>query len=129
MEDELIKYETAVLAKEKGFDLEVYDYFTRKASDREQVSLNYNIKHSHWTSRPTQSLLKRWLREKHNIHIKTELANFNGLYANHWGVNVYILSGEDLDNQHKEYIYSTAGYENYEDALEKGLQHALKLIK
>lgn len=45
MREEIITFETAKLAKEKGFNIPSLDYAT------------------------TQSLLQKWLREEHNINI------------------------------------------------------------
>lgn len=82
MQEYLISFETAKLAKEKGFNIEVKTYFDFKkfgikpveffgklnANDltkwdddlRQNTSANY-------ISAPTQSLLQKWLREKHKI--------------------------------------------------------------
>lgn len=76
MEEKLISLETAKLAKEKGFDWEVTNYFkigqlNQKIIEEKCISCSINIKFSEQQlfSRPTQSLLQKWLRKNHNIRI------------------------------------------------------------
>lgn len=68
---------------------------------------------------PTQSLLQKWLREKHNIHI--------GVYYNKnscvWDVECWHV--DDVE----PFYYGNIEFNTYEEALENGLQEALKLIK
>ena len=77
---------------------------------------------------PTQSLLKRWLREKHGIHVSSNPNGLNSMLLPECKVEInygYSVSFKDS--------YFTSGYANffttYEQALEQGLQEALKLIK
>ena len=77
--DELVTYEVAKLAKEKGFDepTEMY-YHISKNVEMAQDSLEstgygrtfYNSLNVNRCSAPTQSLLQRWLREEKKIHIE-----------------------------------------------------------
>jgi len=96
--EELITYNTAVLSREKGFFCEA-------------------------TMRPTQSVLARWIREKHGIDIEVKK-----------GVNHYFaISGAGSDDLilKEEYIIRTGikvKFETWEEAMESGLQEALKLI-
>ncbi len=91
MKEDLITFETAKLAKQKEFDVEVEFYYTyeqvrdsfsikRDFNYSEVISKNHNNKkesHEVWTdgvriynsySSPTQSLLQKWLRETKDIH-------------------------------------------------------------
>ena len=75
MQEQLISFETAKLAKEKGFNIPVIYVFddidgTLTASYVKNVFdlLNYNTS-MYKCSKPTQSLLQKWLREKHKIQI------------------------------------------------------------
>lgn len=103
--DTIISFETAKLAKEKGFkykwgvDFDGYD-------------------DSLYIDCPTQSLLQKWLREEHNIHIDM-YRNAIGFQCNldKAGCGTHIRKVTDCE----EYTY--------EQALEQGLQEALKLIK
>lgn len=133
MKEQLISFETAKLAKEKGFDLEcnLSDYafgtfdgvykrktlacrhamiFSRWINDREKISA------------PTQSLLQKWLREVHGIHILMSLAvptlqHRSVIYQVKEGKVITVMDFTATDN------------ENYEEVLEVGLQEALKLIQ
>ena len=119
MKETLISFETAKLAKKKGFgwfgfgECEKFYYPPTKELTRNHRGENYPA--------PTQSLLQKWLREVHEIHI-----NINTFYFEDLGKYGY----EVEDIIHKEgwvVMSNTAG--TYEEALEKGLQKALKLIK
>lgn len=121
MEDTLITFETAKLAKEKGF--KTYDYSTIKNCYDEfgkKLLLNSNYTHpDKYCDCVLQSSLQKWLREKHNLHIEPIYnSNLTEKY------NVQVHSNEAFcvyDDQ--------TDYEFYETALEIGLVEALKLIK
>jgi hypothetical protein len=108
MTDQLISFETARLAKEKGF--------------KEQTVQMYNDKGklAFWTEctilAPTQSLLQRWLREEHGIDIC--ILPYAGPEIS-YGYIIYIDDKE---------IRKVEPW-SYEKALEQGLQEALKLIE
>lgn len=150
MEEQLITLETAKLAKEKGFDWKTHDYFNKnKYSTKYKHSIGYiddywgdNYNYD-WNTNgepfkpfskdcysvPTQSLLQKWLREIHKIDIYVKGYGF-GYYPCHNNVppanqgNVkYIDRRWNLQNEERFDDLIT-----YEQALEKGLQEALKLI-
>ena len=125
MKEQLISFETAKLAKEKGFPQEpnrrkvpYYNYkgefngdvtdFLRKYLREEDTSDVESV------SAPTQSLLAKWLREKHNIHL-IAYKNIN-------------IDGYDWCYITTDGITNINSYKTYEEALEIGLQEALKLI-
>ena len=125
MEDTRITFETAKLAKEKRFPQEpnkrkvpYYNYkgefkgdvtdFLRKYLREEDTSEVESV------SAPTQSLLAKWLREKHNIHL-IAYKNIN-------------IDGYDWCFITTDGITNINSYKTYEEAYEIGLQEALKLI-
>ena len=125
MEDTRISFETAKLAKEKGFYQEpnrrkvpYYNYkgefngdvtdFLRKYLREEDTSEVESV------SAPTQSLLAKWLREEHNIHL-IAYKNIN-------------IDGYDWCFITTDGITNINSYKTYEEAYEIGLQEALKLI-
>jgi spore maturation protein CgeB len=135
MEESLITFETAKLAKEKGFNLKVHNYFSKERWERE-FSLKNGFNDDYWGdnwfydwntngepykpfsedcySIPTQSLLQKWLREVYGIDIWVE----------RWSKNEnYIFQCPKLNLQRIFGYYNT-----YEEALEAGLQEALKLL-
>jgi len=125
MEDKLIEFETAKLASEAGYDITpdwVYDTdgilstFGSFIGDDEIFA-------------PTQSLLQRWLREVHNINIfmshKPNIKKWDFIPTD------LTLNGKDWVKANNEYYKTrkSRSYDTYEEALEAGLQEALKLIK
>ena len=130
MEDTRITFETAKLAKEKGFPQEpnrrkvpYYNYkgefngdvtdFLRKYLREEDTSDVESV------SAPTQSLLAKWLREEHNIIVLVDYEGIDGYYYKYY---YYINEVQKYDASGKNYI-------TFEEAYEIGLQEALKLIK
>ena len=126
MEDQLISFETAKLAKEKGFDWKVrFSYGKKEEVSKESLNGyeddNFNFyKGTYWQiSAPTQSLLQKWLREKHNIHITIDLLN-----------NSFEEFGFTISYPWREYINNINEdlKKPYEEALEEALVESLKLI-
>jgi hypothetical protein len=146
MQEKLITFETAKSAKEKGFCIELYDFYYQNKSnakpyvtqgieyqsDRnckwdwnlnggESGTLTKIIPYPNDTSgiyysAPTQSLLQKWLRETHKIYVLVDM----GITRNyHWK---YFT---DIDS----FVYPKGSFKTYEEALEAGLQEALKLIE
>ena len=130
MEDTLISFDTAKLAKEKGIDLYPFsiegyvieEFWNYKIGDNfclilESEHLIYDDDIKKIAFACSQSLFQKYLREKHNIHIEIHV------YP-HLKSGIYIT-----------YIHDKSGYEKtefnfktYEEALEFGLLDALKLI-
>lgn len=134
MKEVLISFETAVLAKEKGFNEICHNtfmyggssyktipyYFVDSASNSEIEELSY--------SAPSQSILQKWLREVHGIHIMDNyMPNIKK-----WDFVVYKLEYKGLEwvKHYREYrkTHLNRRFDTYEQALEAGLQEALKLI-
>lgn len=124
MKEQLINFETAQIAKSKGFNIETMDYYNKfkvlnNGSPRpSNLPLNWNASSYEDTSAPTQSLLQKWLRETHNIHIGVWYSKADGKYNSH---SYHATEGE------RESEVSYLG--TYEEALERGLQDALNLIE
>ena len=125
MKEELVSFETAKLAKEKGFNwicrLYYEDWDGGRDEPFEPISAdNYNNinKWDKVISVPTQSLLQKWLREKQDLIVIIN-NNDSGFY---WEIKEdnYVV---------RDYYDSYFEECKYEDALEVGLQEALKLIK
>ena len=70
MEEEKVNFDTAKLAKEKGFD-----WNTGKSYMSNGILFEHEIVHhagEHFPFAPTQSLLQKWLREVHNIIVTSK---------------------------------------------------------
>lgn len=147
MQEQLISFETAKLAKEKRFDCKCLAGYKSNGELREcyiddledifnsiyPIS-NSDIKdavNKEWIFYdgcicPTQSLLQKWLREKHNIFITIEID------ATSYPKFTYsILKYTELlwETGLELGVNNLSLYRTYEEALEEGLQEALKLIK
>lgn len=118
MEEQLISFETAKLAKEKGFKEPVISGYSEQGSlfvkDYEK-SHCYNVRGLF--SAPSQSLLQKWLRDRFTTYV----------LVLHDGKTFY------YQIQRPEWDDCITNFElnkqfTYEQALEYGLQEALKLI-
>jgi hypothetical protein len=125
MTEQLINYETAKLAKEKGYDIKTYPIqfysfiIDGEVMVRERM-YNNNEVISYLT--PSQSLLQKWLREKNIIiDIQTDQTSypkycFNAYKYEHFG------NWEEIENTDWG-LYST-----YESVLDTALLLGLKNI-
>ena len=115
MEDKLVSLETAKLAKKKEFN-EICQYYYEildKPISLQKMSCS-NAEGYKQPTAPTQSLLAKWLREEHNIHL-IAYKNIN-------------IDGYDWCYITTDGITNINSYKTYEEAYEIGLQEALKLI-
>jgi hypothetical protein len=129
MEEQIISFETAVLAKEKGFEKESFDYYSEKGEllyDNEFNSYGafQGTKLGNYIDAPTQSLLQKWLREKYNIGV---MLFFSANYK--YGYYIHNMKSNYIHEDTKYRLYHKGDINTYEEALEKGLIEALKLIK
>ena len=138
MQEKLISFETAKLAKEKGFNWKtIYRYTTDDAILDEGELMSYpecccypedSVCKCEFTNEllywnkyiwaPTQSLLQKWLREGHKIHIT--------IY--HYKSNKFSCCITDECDNNKGIELFGEYFNTYEEALEAGLLHALSLI-
>lgn len=118
MQEELITFETAKLAKVKGLDIytDGYDADGNIIPFRQIASRIEDVKYP----AVNQALLQKWLREVHDIHVWLLPAEIDKTYR------AYVATGIKLDLVSSE---NTPSFFKYEDALEEGLSIALKLIK
>ena len=121
MEDVIIEYKTAVLLKEKRFNLPVDDFFVvSKQSLYDDGGIIGKENHNEFPdviSAPTQSLCCKWLREEHGIHIRIDCNNGDWYYTIQ-----SIDHGFDYKTQCEE------SYNSYEKALEEGLYISVQMI-
>lgn len=117
MKDTLITFETAKLAKEKGFDIKTkYSWYVPDNS--KPIIEKHKPDGLYYLSCPTQSLLAKWLREEHNIIVLVDYEGIDGYYYKFYSYK----------EGNKNYDASDKNYNTYEEAYEIGLQEALKLI-
>lgn len=109
MTEELVTLETAKLLKEKGFQQR--KYFINVST------LHHCYK---YLSVPPQSIAQKWLRENKKLHIEISY-----MYGDYWTYDILTISEHDLVGLSDRPIIH---YKSYEEALEAGIEEALKLI-
>jgi hypothetical protein len=133
MKEQLISFETAVLAKQKGFNIPQSKRYT------EATAKHFLVKHrqlkegkivcANWGDKttetqifhgyaPTQSLLQKWLREVHDIHV---YCSPESTVVPYYQVFVNLPDNDEFE------VDPTFAM-NYEEALERGLFEALKCV-
>ena len=130
MQEDLISFETAKLAKEKKFNIPCENFYIEYIDDDVADLFNYEEQRGSGYaelyrnnqefkySASTQSLLQKWLREVHNIYVYI-------IPDRCWS---YGLVYDVTVNEHKDKKCEMSSFESYEKALQEGLQEALKLI-
>lgn len=152
IEEALISFETAKIAKEKSIELPhthfyVLEFSTFKANKTVQrnslpndnsenfLQIVKNRKgQPHIAPAYSQSILQKWLREVHGIYVES----YHDLKFNFQGVQYYTNWGFIRNPEHDKIHYggqrAGGGYDEfnewktYEESLEYGLQQALKMI-
>lgn len=139
MQDELVSFKVAELAKKVGFNIKVRDFFYKEGDVIKEYCENYRYDHNNHElfpethySRPTQSLLQRWLRELFKIYVDVGVCTY-GDYV------VSIIHDQDeitecwadpsFSEEKKDKIRSKYDGATYEEAFEKGLFIACTLLK
>jgi hypothetical protein len=124
--ESFITFETAKLAKEKGFDVInlndefVKYYFENYYNDgRYKLTVGLvNNKEEHVSLCVTQSILQKWLRDIHKIEIEIKAVLYGYDYC------IWERKNEDIGEE----INYKSGLKTYEKTLEKALFESLKLI-
>lgn len=131
MTDTIISFETAKLAKEKGFNCECRAYYNNKKNRiHDVVRKDYNgvilveaqdFSKINYYSAPTQALIQKWLREEQGLYVEV---NVSSEYSTNeiWEDSFYV------DIKKEGFFSEEWELDSYENALEKGLIEALKLI-
>lgn len=131
MEETIVGFDVAKLAKEKGFPQD--GNYLRKSYYNHEGELNGDVSKQlidrykakkegrlpnpgfETIEAPTQTILQKWLRESHHIHISVNYHDYN-----------FVLCILNMKND--ETLYESV-HGNYENLLEIGLIEAVNLIK
>lgn len=128
MTEELVTLETAKLLKEKGFNEYCKDII-REDNGRMMQSVfrtNKDLPKGAY-SRPTQSIAAKWLREIRGVYVYVEPVIGKRWKLSFCDFNVPTEESDWMENEiNKGNGYKV--YAAYEEALEAGIQEALKLI-
>lgn len=138
MKEQFITFETAKLAKEKGFDALCNNTYNIKGKLSEEWNISpedLNEKDFYctranidinYTLAPTQALLQKWLREEKDIHVwvtPESVIKVNESY-------LYHIKKDSVEHPNEISLHFKGTYGlKYEQALEVGLYEALRLIK
>lgn len=123
MTEELVTLETAKMLKEKGFNEYCKDIINHKGIMMETIFRTSKDLPKLFYSCPTQSIAQKWLRDTKNIHICV----YN--CACGYGYEISKANnGTHIVSSVYEGPNDGGKWDVYEDALEAGLQEALKLI-
>lgn len=126
MTEELVTLETAKLLKEKGFVWECErtiscDKIIRRWNRPQDISCCTEIDGELVEFLcPTLYVAQKWLREIKDLHIEISY-----MYENYWIYDILTIPNHDLVGLSDRPIIH---YKSYEEALEAGIQEALKLI-
>ncbi len=141
MKEQIVSFELAKLAKEKGFNIESDKYYCIVPIEEQKVGdvVLEEETYTHiamgkgeaawfrYAPITSQTLLQKWLREEHNIHIVIDVAyNGKGILEGYTHV-VYGNATKKMDVL-LAYIQEPWFVDTYEEALEVGLEEALKLM-
>ena len=127
--DEIVTYEVAKLAKEKGFNVpidryyHIYDDVIEVRYSLEMTSDGcadfYNSLNRCRCAAPTQSLLQRWLRDYGFGEAEVRHWPETNKYPHHYGWEV-------KDNLGDLMSFSSKMFDTYEQALEDALKYTLE---
>ena len=130
MTEELVTLETAKVLKEKGFKEDVsvfYELVCEEGSYEYELFESYDAQNYNASvysfSAPTQYIVQKWLRETKNMHVC--------IYRSASGYG-YDISKADNGTHITDGIFDGPNdggqWDTYEEALEVGIQEALKLV-
>lgn len=138
MREEFVSFETALLAKEKGFRNRTHTFYWPEDGEFDEVPYCHcdfeilrtcecgsdeiltKLHCGELVEAPTQSLLLKWLRDVHKIHIIPDLP---------WIENGWTAKGVSLVNGSQLFSVLKYGkYQSYEAVIEVALIEALKRI-
>lgn len=136
IEEQFVSFDTARMLKEAGFDevcrgVYVTDrtgYYEFREYDNKQTAddLCWNTEDGFQYEylAPTQALAARWLREKHHINVYS-CFDYEKFDEKKW----FFTREHTMVNDDSAVYCSITNYNSCEEALEAGLQEAVKLIK
>lgn len=124
--EDFVSFETAITLKEKKFDIPVKNYYSiYTESTKYNLQKKYGAK-KNWNSfdltisRPSQSLVMKWLRERGWFICIIPLAFHCGERASKFGYNIW--AGDNLEVD--EFI--TPALDTYEEACEYGIMYCIE---
>lgn len=125
MTEELVTLETAKLLRKKGFN-EYCRFVIGEDRVISDIISTWNLPPNSFPA-PTQSIAQKWLREIRGVYVYVEPVIGKRWKLSFCDFNVPTEESDWMENEiNKGNGYKV--YDTYEEALEAGLQEALKLI-
>ena len=147
MKEQIVSFKVAKMAKEKGFNELCSKYYCHKYGKSEyfrkehgklkefetkdeygdKIGVYFRKKSTgqpHIIIAPTQSLLQKWLRDKHKLYVTIDCC----VYGDPERYAAYLSGYGKKGLFANPIVDGFTIYDNYEKALEEGLEEALKLI-
>lgn len=122
--EEICTYEVCKLAKEKGFDVQTFDWYDYTGNYSKGFiphKLHECPRYKEYYA-PSQSLLQRWLREEKNIVFGiSPMQEMDCDYLG-WCATIYKVDDDGYGLSWQEELY----YDTYELALENALKYSLE---
>ena len=126
MKEEIVSFETAVLAEKNGFNETCFNVY--RNVDNALFLFEYGCDKTtvpdSATLAPSQSLLQRWLREDRLMHMYVDYDPYGQSYE----CMVFTTNQDKINHQLNAISDDVEQFETYEQALEFGLQKALKSL-
>jgi hypothetical protein len=120
VEERYCSYEVSTLLKEKGFDIGCYGRYSTHSKEFHFDATRKCENHDLFTiAAPTHQMAIKWLREK-GIYITIVYGDYPSLNKVFWTPQINSLKEFDLPDDFYE------DYDEYEDAVEAALKHALE---
>jgi len=120
VEERYCSYEVSTLLKEKGFDIGCYGRYSTRSKEFHFDATRKCENHDLFTiAAPTHQMAIKWLREK-GIYITIVYGDYPSLNKVFWTPQINSLKEFDLPDDFYE------DYDEYEDAVEAALKHALE---
>ena len=119
--EEICTYEVCKLAKEKGFNVQTFDWYDYAGNYHKGFiphELQECPRYKEYYA-PTQSLLQRWLREEKKVEVYVRHFEETNKYPHHFGSIITNDKGDILEIGGKM-------FDTYEHALEDALKYALE---
>lgn len=120
MTEELVTLETAKQLRKKGLNEYCENVIDINNILRKTLYRINDDLPKQCFSRPTQFLAQKWLREIKGMHVEISY-----MYGDYWIYDILTIPEHDLVGLSDRPLLR---YKSYEEALEAGLQEALKLI-
>ena len=123
--EDYVSFETAKLLKEKEFDTNTLMVYNQNGNFMPDGAIEdtYQV----FYAAPTLQMARKWLREKHNLHVEVRITN-HGLMIDiikYYWVMTNTETGRWCD---ESTVYTAKAFDTPEEAEEDAIRHALEKL-